>query len=297
MNMSKKLIFSAVLALAFSLGGCGSKKETKFSTASRGDVSTTPVNNGQYKLGECNRIDFSQFSFKGQIGTYYDPVNRQFRSDLLNLNLTAVPSDLFNSSTYQILIYRWYQRPGAQQVLNQVPVRFYFVDKLTGARAPQTPVDRLSKATIDQARQALGASWLNVGTAQFFDRVMILLTGMEMQYDAVTFAYYNSASSQHALAQENVLLPAFYSNPNIYRSYNPVESLYTLHPNYTLMNSNATENDYHARIEEICRALSGIDSRIPASSVTNAAPSKWGLFFFNIWGRITESLDALFKSL
>lgn len=267
--------------------GCGSSKSTKFSTASRGIPSST-VSSG-YKIGECNRLNFSQFNLHGQIGTYYSPLTRQLSPDMLNLNLVSIPDEIFNSSTYQIRIYRWSERIPGQKVVNQIPVKFFFVDKLTGHQAPTTAADQISSATINQARQILGTTWLNVGATQFFDRVMLLLTGVDMQYDALAFALYNTATSSYAIAQENVLLPPFYSNPNVYKSLNPAPDLYTLHPNYTLINSNATENDYLQIIQDICRELSGVDSRIPASEPKTPEPQS---ILQRIWSRILESFEA-----
>jgi hypothetical protein len=249
------------------LSACGAKKTTF--TGGRG--SETLPSNGQYLLGECSRLNLPSPQVKGTIGTYYDPASRQYVASMINLNLTSMPAEIFTSDTHQIQFFRW--SDSGTRVTNQIPVRFYFVDKLTGAVAPQSnTVDRISKATLTAAKTTFGALWSNINLAQFFDRAQIVLTGMEYQFHGMSMAYYNTSVGSGATGIADVLLPPFYSNPNVYKTYNPQPGLYTLHPNYALSSANATENDYWRMIEDICRDLAGLDSRIPASVDNSQSP-------------------------
>ncbi len=81
-------------------------------------------------------------------------------------------------------------------------------------------------------------------------------------WDAVKFAFYNSASGSTAIASGDVLLPAFYANPNAYMAANPFTELYSLHPNISYRTSGATEADYLNLTNQICAGFFG---RVPAS--------------------------------
>jgi hypothetical protein len=251
------------------LTACGAKK-TSF-TGGRGN--TDLPSSGSYLMGECSRVNLASPQTKGTIGTYYDPASRMYVASMINLNLTTVPAEIFTSDTHQIQFFRW--SDSGTRVTNQIPVRFYFVDKLTGAVAPQSnTVDRISKATLTAAKTTFGALWSNITLAQFFERAQIVLTGMEYQFHGMSMAYYNTSVGSGAIGIADVLLPPFYANPNVYRTYHPQPGLYSLHPNYALSGANATESDYWRMIEDICRDLAGLDTRIPASVDSSTSPAE-----------------------
>lgn len=288
------VLFTVFLS-TFILSGCGASKTSK-NPANRGSVwqsqnastGTTP------SLGECNRVSLANVGLQGQIGTYYDPQTHQFQSQYLNLNLKSVPATLFSSDTLQIKIYRWSAQATGGKVVNQVAVKFYFADKLNGATSQPTLIDSLSKATLQQAKTTLGGTWLNVTLEKIFDRVIIVLTGLDLQYDAITFALYDTAVSNTAIATGDVLLPAFYANPSVYQAANPNPDLYTLHPNYPLINSNASEGDYKQAIDSICLEMSGAYSRVPASvgnpEVSVSEPQS---FWSSVWQVMLNILDSI----
>ncbi|MCB0349815.1 MAG: hypothetical protein KDD38_01450 [Bdellovibrionales bacterium] len=285
--MKDLTLFAAVGLLTLLLTGCGASKTSNFVETSRGvDPGVNYGNN--YLLGECNRVKMPTMSLTGQIGTYYDALTMKYSADKLTLNLTSVPAEIYTSSTLQFKFYRWFERVGGSKQLNTLPVRFQFFDKLTGTKTPANGVDNLSKATMNAARAAFGSSWLNVKTNEFFERTQILLTGVDMQYDAITIAMYDTSSGQNsAVSQGDILLPPFYSNPNVYRQITPVPNLYNLHPNIALTGSNSSERDYHQLIEDICHELAGIGARIPASAQEPKSITQ------KIWGRILDSLESV----
>ncbi len=287
--------------------GCGGKKKSGSSSALRGgfaNVSTTghTLTN---PLGECNKINITSMDFTGQVGTYYDPMTRAFVSNKLNLNITAVPDSIFSSSKTKIRFFRWSKRTSGARVVNQVPVKFYFADKQNGGTSLPEIIDTISQASLNTIKKNLGSTWLNVPLESIFSRVMIVLTGVEMDYDAMTVAFYDSEQSTSAVSTGNVLLPAFYSNPNTYSTHNPYEELYSLHPNYSTKTSNASESDYRIAIETICRDLAGIGARVPASQGASkpAAPSSLPEineepeppqgFWPTAWQMFLKSLDAI----
>ena len=143
------------------------------------------------------------------------------------------------------------------------------------------------------------AEELNVPLEKIFDRVIIVLTGLDLQYDAIAFALYDTSVSTMASATGDVLLPAFYANPNTYKNANPNSILYTLHPNYSIASSNASEGDYKQAVDSICLEMSGANSRVPASiggdtpansqKALSARQGLWGL----IWQALLSMLDSI----
>jgi hypothetical protein len=279
-------------ALCFILSACGASK-TSTSSPSRGNVPNTP--GGSYKLGECNRVNVPAMNLTGQVGTYYDPLTRKYRSDFINLNIATIPQEIFTQSTQLIQIFRWSERVPGQRVTNQVPVRLFFVDKLNGTSTQNSTVDRLSKATLEQAKQTFGTTWSNVTLAQFFERAMVVITGVDLDYDAITLAFYNTSLSQNVISQGDVLLPPFILDPNLYLRTVKATSLQVLHPLYNMIGYNASESDYISSIDDICRSLSGVGTRVPASveEATASASGEDAPF----WQRVVSAVYQLLHDL
>lgn len=241
--------------VGFSLSACAPKSTTSSSSlSSRGNV-----DDSQYKLAECNRIDISSMSLKGQISTYYS--NGQLISTYLNSNLTLLPTEMKTSATHFIQLFRWSERVNGSPTTNSIPVTMYFVQKSTGITSNPNGSDRISKPTVEAiiANQKLGN--LGITLTNFFERHFVVLTGVDTSWDAIRYVMYNGTTQ---VSSGSVLLPAFYANPNVYAKANSALSLQQLHPNYAYRSSNATESDYLSMTEQIC---SGFFStyRVPAS--------------------------------
>lgn len=237
---------------------CGPSKVTHGDLNSRGGE--TPVPNPNYLMAECNRIEINAPSVRGQISTYYS--GGQLVTTYLNVNLTTIPSQVLTTDTYYLQLYRWSERTSGQPSVNQVPVTMYFVMKTSGSVSNPSGSNKISKSVLQSIISSGSLGNYGVSLSNFFERHYVVLTGMDLSYDAVKVALYNSASGTAAISTGDVLLPAFYSNPNVYIAANPVPSLYQLHPNYSYRSANASENDYFAMTEQIC---AGFFSRIPAS--------------------------------
>jgi hypothetical protein len=230
------------------------------SADNRGGNSSLPSNTTTYSMAECNRIDIANPAIKGQVSTYYN--NGQLVNSYLNVNLTSVPAEISSTSTYYLQLYRWYERAAGQPQVNSTPVTMYFVQKSTGLVSNPNGSDKISKSILDAIISSAKLATVGVTAANFFDRHFVVLTGMDLTWDAVKFAYYNSAVGTTAIASGDVLLPAFYANPNAYIAANPFPDLYVLHPNYGYRTSSASENDYLGMTEQICAGFFG---RVPAS--------------------------------
>lgn len=281
-----RIMKNKMLALALSLAtlsACGPSKVTKSTDlSSRGGETPVPAPN--YRMAECNRIEIPSPAITGQISTYYNVGT--LVPTYLNMNLTSVPAEIATSNTHYIQLYRWYERTAGQPVVNSTPVTMYFVQKNTGLVSNPNGSTKISKQILEQIINEKKLSTSGVTVANFFQRHFVVLTGMDLVYDAVKFAYYNSAVGANAIASGDVLLPAFYSNPNVYIGANPIPSLYTLHPNYNYRTSGLTENDYFAMIEQICAGFFG---RVPAS-INIPEPGFWS----SLWASVRSFLNNLF---
>lgn len=280
------LIIGFTVSSLLYLCGCGATKSSNLQNGSRGSDSVP----GEYgPLAECLRVNVTSPRMTGVISTYYD--FNQISYDYANLMLTLVPAEIFTNTSYHIQFFRWSATSSGQKQVNQVPVRIYFASRSLGNRTAVS-VDRINRTIIEQARTELGTSVNSVGINQFFERAMVVLSGLDYQYDAVTAALYNTSSSTTAIGQGDILLPPVYANPRTYMAIKPIPLVYNLHPFYSYVNSGASDSDYLRMSEELCQQIGGGD-RTPAS-LSPRKPSYGGSIFFNIWNRLVEAL-ILFK--
>jgi hypothetical protein len=288
MSLSKSL---AVGALTILLASCGAKKGSRNDLGSRGTLPdvTVPVNR---KLAECSRIEASNIPLLGQLSTYYNPTTRTMVPDYVQMNIVSIPAGIKTGTKNYIQAYRWTDGPNGFQ-MNSIPVRMFFVNKITGSSVGSgisSPdyVDKISKTIIDGIISNRGLSAINITSSNFFEQHYVIMMGMEMQWKAVTFAFYDSDAGTNAISSGDALLPPFYADPNYYAQVNTQPTLYALHPNFVYRTSGASENEFKNLTDEICREFFST-IRIPAS-VGNDAPSLWSEisgFFMSIWSRIS----------
>lgn len=274
-----------VASLLFALTGCAPKKK---STSTNLSSRAPTVNDSQYLLAECNRIDLGQIGLKGQISTYYS--YGQLNPSYLNVNFTQVPSSVLTSNG-SLQVFRWSERTPGQRQTNSVPVTMFFMQKGTGAVSNPNGSNVISKSMLEAiiSQKALGT--LGITVANFFERHFVVLTGMDQIWDAAAFVIYTNGTTG---ASGSVLLPAFYSNPNVYAQANASLDLQILHPNYAYRGSYASENDYFQLTEQICAGYFG-SVRIPASE---PEPEATGFFpkLMSILSQWIESFRSLFQS-
>lgn len=259
--MSQRLFYplsvGLVVGLLF-LSNCAPKKKTNsVAQSSRGTSGT--INDTQYKLAECNRIDVPQIGLKGQISTYYDSFG-QLLPSYLNSNWSTVPTNILNGSQ-TLQIFRWSERVSGQRQTNSIPVTVYFIQKATGAISNPNGSQAVSKSILESIITQKSLGPLGITVQNFFERHFVILTGMETQWDAALFVTYANGVS---MASGSVLLPAFYSNPNVYAQANASTELQSLHPNAQYRATAASETDYFNLTEQICSGFFG-NVRIMAS--------------------------------
>ncbi len=236
-------------------------------TSSGSSIAPTPstsVGTGSaIPLAECNNISGGGVS--GQISTYYSPTTGQIVPSYMAVNVTGVSSSLFVSSTAQIKFIGWYEKVGGSKVYNATGYSFYFMDKLNGATAPSQPINVLTRASLQQAMTQLNLSALGITIDQFFSRMMIVLIGVDMNWEAMTVAYYDTSVSTTAPSSGSLLLPPFDVNPATFKQYYPISDLYSLHPFMSNVSLGLTDASYTAAANQICAQMATAGGRIPAS--------------------------------
>jgi hypothetical protein len=271
----------AVLSLSafLVLTACGSKKEN-FSMVGRGPGGgTVNLPSTNYLLGECTRVATNTQGFSGQISTYYS--GGSIVQDYLQLNIATYPAAQLTSTSYAQL-YRWKEStPGSRQV-NSIPVRFYYVHKISGIQANSTPLNLISRSSIQKLIADQNLDDIGVTAANFFQNYYLVLTGMEYQWEAMTVAFYDSAEGTTSIGSAEVLLPPFYASPVVYSAVVPIPSLQALHPLAHLKSSGASEAEFKRLSDEICLELFG-QVRAPAS----VAPPVESIFV-RVWRAITS---------
>jgi hypothetical protein len=290
--MSQRLFYPlsvglVVASLLLANTGCAPKKKSSSSELS--SRAPTP-NDSQYLLAECSRID-TAIGLKGQVSTYYHM--GQLSPTYLNVNFTQVPSAVL-TSTQTLQAFRWSQRGTAARQTNTIPVTMYFAQKGTGAISNPNGSNVISKSTLDTIISQGRLNTLGITTANFFERHFVILTGMDTQWDAVMFSVYNGGT---LVGSGSALLPAFYSNPNVYAQANTSLELQMLHPNYNYRGTYASESDYFQLTEQICAGYFG-SVRVPASVQSEPQVEATGFFSglvesFKNW---VQTIRSLFHS-
>ena len=251
--------FGAVLPwlFAFALSGCGAHNFS--ARGNSGGVTTSASTiSPSAALAECNNVT-SSIGVTGQVSTYYQ-AGQIVPSDLL-LNLTAVPSQLYSSSTAYVEIVP-YSETTSGVVSYGSAAGMMFMDKLTGLLTT-SEYSNLSLSTIQAAMKQLNLT-SSISTSDFFNRVYVLLLGMDYSYDAASVEYFDSTESSNALSTSNFLLPIFYANPTVYEQYKPVANLEQLHPFWSDLSSGYSDAQFGQMDNQICQEMSG-GGRIPAS--------------------------------
>lgn len=226
------------------------------STISSVTGSTTP-------LAECNNV--SAGGLTGQMSTYYSPSSGQIVPNYIAMNITGLASGLTTTSTAQIQFVGWYEKTAGTKIYNAAPFLFYFMDKLNGSTTPSQPISILNQAAIKNAMTSLSLSSLGITIDQFFNRMMVVIIGVNFQWEAMSVAYYNTAISNTAQSSGDVLLPPFDANPTTFEASYPFSDLYNLHPFISSVSSGLTDANFLASANQICAAMATSGGRIPAS--------------------------------
>lgn len=242
------------LALMFSIFilGCGASKKSNSSMSStdissRGtdpitDDNLTPV--GFYS--HCN--SFSTTHLSGVVTTFLNPMTNQYIWDYIRLKIKTAPTQLKSNDNFYIQAFRWSEDTPGSPYVNSTPVGMYFQSQ-DGKWLNNELITSISKSTIEKLINDNNLA--NTTINNFLSKVIIVMVGMDLQYDAVMLNTYDSSTGNEALTTTNVLLPAFAADPNIYAETH-APNLVALHPNYNIKDSGYTEWQFYQETQGLC---------------------------------------------
>ncbi|MCB9026064.1 MAG: hypothetical protein H6625_07095 [Bdellovibrionaceae bacterium] len=243
-----------LLIFAILMSACGASKKSTHSSgelASRGTPNTDgsdidPLSAVEY-YALCN--SFSGFSLNGSVTTYLNPVTNVYEWDYIRMELKDVPSQIESTKSFYIQFFRWQEDTPGSPYYNSTPVSIYFQFK-DGRWLNDKPINSLSSNTIENIISANNLA--NTTVSNFFDNVVLILSGMSLEYDALMINTYDEASGTTALTTTNVLLPAFAADPNIYAETHSATSLQQLHPNFNIKDSGMNQWQYFQETQNLC---------------------------------------------
>lgn len=257
LNSPQLALMVSLIAALFSTACGPSKSALPTSSTTQGSrLPSTPPTNGNAAVADCNGATNASLEMEFQLSSYYIPGTGQASMDLIRMNFSQIPGKIITSDTHYIQLYRWYEDTPGQRVLNPAPVKFYFQSRTTGKLInSDDPQDKISKAIIQNMivmeKDRGGAAGVSLNN--FFQAYVILLTAMDIQFDAMTTALYNTDKGTAAIGWQDALIPGFHSNPNTYAASHAAPSLQQLHPNWASRQSNLSEQDYFNNTEKFCQ--------------------------------------------
>lgn len=255
-HSNHQLLQVLVLAvLAMGLVSCGASKtnvagNSDWSSRLPTDTPSTP----EGPIADCSGASNTSLGLTFEVSSYYMPTTQQPALDILRLHFSDYPDAITSTETTYIQMYRWSEDTPGQRITNPTPVQFYFQSKSSGHFVNQgEPADRISRAVIQNMIVKLGGSKSGITPTNFFDHHILILIGMDLQFDAMSVAVYDQAKGSSAIGWQDVLLPAFLANPNDYNASHSALSLQQLHPNYDYRNGGYSSDDYLAFTDRFCQ--------------------------------------------
>lgn len=293
MKLNSVFIFS-LLIIYFTLGCGASKVPNSLSSSSRINPAVPPTSgNTTNYFAECNHFaPQNNVSASGYLSTYYNPAG-QYVSSYINFKFSNPPAEIINSDDYHLKIYTWRIDTNGQRQTNNTPVNMYLIQRGTGAISTLQPINTLSKSIISGIISDRGLSNYGISTNNFFSRHNIVLTGIDLNYDAILIALYKEENgTTNAVGSIDVLVPAFEANPQKYKDKNPYSALYNLHPHISKIGLYSNDKEYFTLSEQICQSFVTSYTRGPAS--VPAPEIKEPGFFTNLILSIKKIWNRLF---
>lgn len=240
----KALKITLILMMGLSLIACGASK--------------VPVKNGSQasnsgvKLyADCGGFQKTSVSTQGAVGTFMNGTN--YIPDLIRLKLVELNANVLSGTEY-IQIFRWKETNGTR-TFNNTPVSIVAQLKSTGAYLNNSaPWERISKANIEAVISSNSLSSQGITVANFMSNVSFVLAGMDVQYQAMSLAFYNSSTAGTAAYDSiDVLLPSFDANPNTYAATRSASSpLLAIHPNWAARTYGLSNQQYKDATDVYC---------------------------------------------
>ena len=241
----KTLQHAVVLTLACSvslLSGCAANIADSAANATYSSSvlpSTTPAGSA---ATECNGFKSADGLIAGQITTYYE--NGTLISDKARLRLTIVPSQFDGNSNVHLQLYRWKANTASPSAsLDVTPVQFQVS---TAGQLISNLMSSISGGDVTQLRSAYSVG--GTTSSQFFSSVTLIVSGLDISWDALKVVVYNGATP---ISQIDALIPIFAANPNTYATDHP-GVLNQLHPFWGERLDNVAESQWLSRAQTFC---------------------------------------------
>ena len=205
---------------------------------------------------ECNSFDES--GFVGKISTYYSPVTETFETDYVRLQLSHSPSELLSSDSHYLRMRMWREDISGEKVYSSQSASMFFVNRMTGATLrADNQVDYLSKSVIQEVISSNSLSSFGVTVSNFFDRHLIVLTGISFEYDVLQIALFDKSqeTATSPVSWVEVLIPAFYADPKDYNAFHQSPALRRLHPYHGQEDNGWTRSQYELSAAQMCQGF------------------------------------------
>jgi hypothetical protein len=250
--MNMKLSFKILTAaFAILMLGCGA---SKVSSGKRTSNSTTGTNTqGTPALTECNVIPANSIGIAGVMSSYFNPTTRGYDDSINKLYLKQVPSTITSTTTQYLQVIRWqintstgapaYQSSGANLI--------FMLKNNAQVINSNAPVQVLSKASITNTINTYGLSSAGITVDNFLSKVIVLVTGLTAQDDAIAISLYDTAQGTSSISKVSALLTPFAANPAVYQATHPWFDLYSLHPNLNL-GAGLSDSYYVEALNQYC---------------------------------------------
>ncbi len=253
MQMQQVLIPTILIAGLIFFNNCGSSKSGGHSDqASRSVPVDSPedTSSGGY-LSNCNIIPANNLDLEGPVSTYYNQATGTYVEDLIRIKFNNYPTELISKDNIYLQIFPWHENSPGNPVYRQTAADIYFILKGSGAQLQAEPVNELSKGTIQSLIQENNMS---ITPSQFFSSVIMVLDGIDLTWDAITIAIYNTPGGT-ATDYVNILLPAFDADPNVYATGHLASSLRQLHPWWHIKGDGYSEADFYNLSKNLCNGF------------------------------------------
>lgn len=260
LNLKQTLTLS-LLALSLPLlTACGASKVGPQTSSADYASRNHPGNNtdadgnpsGTTVYAECAPIPDNSSNIEGRMTTFYHPTSGEFIPEYIRLQFDLLPSEVTTTSTHYIQMFKWLVDSSGKRKYGSAAVGFYFQLKSTKEYLNSSPLNTISKATLQNIISNKGLSSKGVSLSNFFDKVILVLDGMDLTYDAIAFAHYDDAQGSSALTWAEALLPAFAANPNSYAATHSSSILRELHPFWSYRNASHTDEQYRTESMNYC---------------------------------------------
>lgn len=238
-KVSMLLTIGALLSACSGGGGAGTTD-----LASRASVTDT---SSLINYAQCNSGSSSTGALTMRMAVY-----KEFgviRSDLMQVKLTALPSDFATSGAY-IKFYRWQANTSGSTYLDNTALNIKIVNPNTGA------LILANGSYVRWSDLSTAASGLGYTSPTSFLTNMIIIADTRdpmAQFDVLMAVVYNADGSKKDTV--NALMPLFAADPTVYANDNGGTrnaSLQALHPFKDKVGQGWTATDYQTWSNNFC---------------------------------------------